>query len=302
MTQYFRLLTLFVFLFSLITVNAQKLSPYTLGAESNQTMEETITTVKTALTNSGFDVLGEYQPAKDVNRWLIVVTSEEIQNAVKKVGDLTGFALALRVGITQENGKVNISYTTPEYWGNAYFQKKYDAVKSEYQKVAVKFNEAMKACGTPKNQQFGSKKGLDSDDLESYKYMIGMPKFHDTIELKKFSTYDEAIAKIEANSERGIPELKKVYEISIPEKNLTLYGFALLGEKGEEKFLPIIDIGDMKHTAFLPYEILVMNNEVHMLHGRYRIALSFPDLKMVTFTKIMSTPGDIEDLMKKLVE
>jgi hypothetical protein len=39
-----------------------------------------------------------------------------------------------------------------------------------------------------------------------------------------------------------------------------------------------------------------------MLHGRYRIALSFPDLTMGTFSKIMSTPGDIEDLLKQLVE
>jgi len=66
--------------------------------------------------------------------------------------------------------------------------------------------------------------------------------------------------------------------------------------------MPIIDIDNPKHTAFLPYEILVMNGEVHMLHGRYRIALSFPDLTMGTFTKIMSTPGDIENAFIQLVQ
>jgi hypothetical protein len=45
-----------------------------------------------------------------------------------------------------------------------------------------------------------------------------------------------------------------------------------------------------------------MGNEVHMLHGRFRIALSFPDLKMGTFTKIMSSPGDIQDLLERIVE
>ena len=80
-----------------------------------------------------------------------------------------------------------------------------------------------------------------------------------------------------------------------------LYGFALGGPDGESKFLPIIDIANPKHTAFLPYEVLVMNNEVHMLHGRFRIALSFPDLTMGTFTKIMSTPGNIEKLLSQLV-
>jgi hypothetical protein len=90
--------------------------------------------------------------------------------------------------------------------------------------------------------------------------------------------------------------------VEIPGKNLRLYGFSLSGEKGETHFMPIIDTSEPKHTAFLPYEFLVMDKEVHMLHGRFRIALSFPDLKMGTFTKIMSTPGDIKDLLKSVVE
>lgn len=83
---------------------------------------------------------------------------------------------------------------------------------------------------------------------------------------------------------------------------LTLYGFALSGETGEGNFMPKIDLASPKHTAFLPYELLVDDNEAHMLHGRFRIALSFPDLTMGTFTKIMSMPGDIEDLLKQLAE
>ena len=95
---------------------------------------------------------------------------------------------------------------------------------------------------------------------------------------------------------------KKVYKYTVSGTELTLYGVALTGENGEKSFLPKIDLGTPKHTAFLPYELLVMGNEVHMLHGRFRIALSFPDLTMGTFTKIMSTPGDIEDLLQQLVE
>ncbi len=83
-------------------------------------------------------------------------------------------------------------------------------------------------------------------------------------------------------------DVTKVYSIELPGKELKLYGFALGGEKGE--------------SHFLPYEFLVMGNEVHMLHGRFRIALSFPDLNMGTFTKIMSSPGDIKDLLESVVE
>ncbi|MBT4419663.1 MAG: hypothetical protein HOG76_06900, partial [Candidatus Marinimicrobia bacterium] len=60
--------------------------------------------------------------------------------------------------------------------------------------------------------------------------------------------------------------------------------------------------GSPKHTAFLPYEILLMGNTAVMMHGRYRIALAFPDLTMTTFSKIMSTPGNIEDLMRSVTE
>ena len=66
--------------------------------------------------------------------------------------------------------------------------------------------------------------------------------------------------------------------------------------------MPKIDIGVQKHTAFLPYEFLVMGNEVHMLHGRYRIALSFPDLSMGQFMKIVSTPPSIKRMIERVTQ
>ena len=96
--------------------------------------------------------------------------------------------------------------------------------------------------------------------------------------------------------------MKQIYSVELPGKDQKLYGLALDGENGESKFLPIIDISNPMHTAFLPYEFLVSGGEVHMLHGRYRIALSFPDLTMGTFTKIISTPGDIEEMLKSVTD
>lgn len=74
------------------------------------------------------------------------------------------------------------------------------------------------------------------------------------------------------------------------------------GKDRESRYVPIIDFGERKHTAFLPYGLLVMDDAVVMLHGRFRIALSFPDLTMGTFSKIMATPGDIKKLMQALAE
>ncbi len=70
-------------------------------------------------------------------------------------------------------------------------------------------------------------------------------------------------------------------------------------EDGESYFLPKIG---MDHVAAMPYEIILQGKEATILHGKYRIALHWPDLTMGTFMKIMSTPGDIEDTLKGLCE
>ncbi|MEQ1592035.1 MAG: hypothetical protein ABL892_06545 [Thiobacillaceae bacterium] len=36
-----------------------------------------------------------------------------------------------------------------------------------------------------------------------------------------------------------------------------------------------------------------MNNEVHSLHGRFRIALAFPDVGMGQFMRISALPNEI---------
>jgi uncharacterized protein (DUF302 family) len=285
-----------------INSTAQVFSPYILGATSELGLKESAELVKENLKANDFQVLGEYAPANDKDRWLIVISSESLLYAAGKTGGLTGFAAALRVALTHESGKVLISYTTPQYWLNAYYRDDYDAVKTLLDPLSGKLEKVMQESGTYSGIAFGSEKGLDVDDLRSYKYMMGMPKFHETKELGEFESYKDAIDKVESNLIKGVPDVTKVYSVEVPGKELKLYGFALGGEKGESHFLPIIDISEPMHTAFLPYEFLVMGNEVHMLSGRYRIALGFPDLKMGTFTRIMSIPGDIKDLLKTVVE
>ena len=125
--------------------------------------------------------------------------------------------------------------------------------------------------------------------------MFGMQKFDDVVKLNEFADFEDAVNTIDgklADSD------DLVYSIELPDEKLKLYGIAVSGEKGEEHFLPIIDIAKPQHTAFLPYEVLIVDKRALMLHGRFRIALSFPDLTMMTFSKIMSTPGNIKDALK----
>jgi uncharacterized protein (DUF302 family) len=282
-------------------VSAQNLSPYILGFETTENISNINKKLQDNLEKNGIKIVGEYQPANDKNRIIVIISSAELEDAVQKVGGLTGFASTLRIGITSENGKTVVSYTNPAYWGNAYFRKDFIKVSNYYVNLTRHIETAMKASGTFVGKQFGSKNGLSAQELQKYHYMMGMPYFYNTEELETFSNYKAAVEKIDSSIKKGIPNVKMVYKVSIPGQELTLYGFALSGANGEGRFLPIIDIGTPKHTAFLPYEVLVVGNKVQMLHGRYRIALSFPDLSMGTFTKIMSTPGNIEDLLKQVV-
>jgi uncharacterized protein (DUF302 family) len=283
-------------------LNAQTLKPYILGTSITGTIDEIKQKVKDNLESANFKVAGEYMPAEDASRYVIVVTHPALDKAVKKNGGLTGFAATLRAAITNENGKLNITYTNPEYWGNAYFRKDYPSVEAEYKEIAAAFKKAMEGVGTYSGKPFGSKKGLKIDNLRKYHYMFGMPYFDDVVELGDFDSHADAVASIDKALKEGKPGVSLVYKYTVPGTELTLYGIALSGEKGESSFLPKIDLDTPKHTAFLPYEMLVNGDEVVMLHGRFRIAIAFPDLAMGTFTKIMSTPGDIETLLQQLVE
>ena len=81
---------------------------------------------------------------------------------------------------------------------------------------------------------------------------------------------------------------------------IAVFGVGLMDqEKGEAKFLPII--GE-DHIAAMPYDIILQGNTASMLHGKYRFALYWPELKMGTFMKIMSTPKNVEKYMKALTE
>lgn len=279
---------------------AQKLQPYILAASlEGQSIQTVQAKVEQQLKSNGFELLGDYHPMNSNSRLLIAVSHPALITAVGKSGGYTGFAAALRVALTKNGNQIEVSYTNPEYWGAAYFQKKYNSVATQINSVKKAFEKSFSAYGN--GQPFGSKKGLTVKSLQGYHYMMGMPYFDDNVKLGGFSSFDQAVKHIDQafNSHK---DLVKVYEKSISSKKMKLYGVGLRGEDGESSFMPVIDVSNPKHTAFLPYELLVYDNEVYMLHGRFRIALSFPDLSMGTFMKIVSTPGNIEDALKMLCE
>jgi hypothetical protein len=246
------------------------------------------------LRNNNNKIIKNYDTLNEENKKL----QEEILNlkeAINEVGGLRGLALTLRVALTKSDDGVIVSYTNPQYWGNAYWESDYDTVAELYEQL----DEKLSVLGDGTKSTFGSEKGLSEKNLKKYRYMFGMERFSDVVELKEFESFEEAIEVIDGKFKDSE---NLVYSVELKDKKLKLYGIAIGGEKGEDHFLPIIDITTPKHTAFLPYELFVVDNKAVMLHGRYRIALSFPDLTMGTFSKIMSTPGDIKKALKTCTE
>lgn len=77
---------------------------------------------------------------------------------------------------------------------------------------------------------------------------------------------------------------------------IAVFGIGLFDlKKGEQDFLPVIGENNL---AAMPYDIILQGNKATMLHGKYRIALYWPELTMGTFMKIMSTPKNIKRFME----
>ncbi|RXP45178.1 hypothetical protein EC396_15920 [Lutibacter sp. HS1-25] len=276
---------------------AQNYSPYIKVGESSKSIQQISDEVTAALNNASFTVLGQYNPEGKSNLKVIVFTYNELKNTVVKVADRGALAAAYKIGLVANNGKVTVSYTNPDYILRAYLGDNFN----KYKTVFDKFSNDVKTALMPVGNEFKPFGGsVDAEKLGKYHYKIMMPYFTDPVELNEYSSFDEGLKLIEKNLKAKKGQTFEVYKIVYPDKKVAVFGVALQNkENGEAAFLPII--GEA-HIAAMPYEIILQGNTVTMLHGKYRIALHWPELTMGTFMNIMSTPGDIEDTLELLCE
>ena len=274
---------------------AQELSPYIKVGESTKNMQAVTNEIISTLESNAFSVLGNYNPGNNTKLKVIVFTNESLKNTVVKVSDRGALAAAFKVGLVEKDGKITISYTNPDYILRAYLRDNYNS----YKQVFEKFSKDVKTTFTSVGNDFTPFGGtVDADDLKKYHYKIMMPYFSDPEELNEYASFEEGLKNINANLKAKKGETVEVYRIVYPDKKVAVFGIGLLNkEDGEASFLPII--GE-DHVAAMPYEIILQGTQVTMLHGKYRIALHWPELTMGTFMKIMSTPGDIEDTLEEV--
>lgn len=276
---------------------AQEITPYIKIGETNEGIQKASENVIEVLEKNAFIVLGSYNPAENNDLKVIAFTRNDIKNTVIKVKDRGALAAIFKVGLVSDNGKVIMSYTNPDYILRAYLQDDFDIYKTELQKFGDDLKTTLSVIGNSFTPFGGT---VDADDLKKYHYKIMMPYFTDPVELKEFSSFEEGVQVIQKNLNDNKGNTKLVYQLIYTSEKVAVFGVGLQSkENGEAYFLP--KIGEA-HAAALPYEIILQGKKATILHGKYRIALHWPDLTMGTFMKIMSTPGDIEDVFEKLCQ
>ena len=260
------------------------LKPYVLASTPTGSMAATVAATESALTAHGFTVVGSYSPYPDAT--VICATDHELETQAAHTRH-GGFGVVERVAVTRVQGKLQVSYANPPYFGAAYGLG------------ALPQTAAALSAGLGNQLRFGSK-GLTAHHLKPghYHYAFMMPYFGDVDVLKRYSDHAAAVEAIDHNLAQGVDGVHKVYRVDSPGTQTTVYGVALTqGQAGDAHIMHIIDVGQYRSTAHLPYELMVQGRTVLALPAQFRIAIDFPDLTMFGdhgFTHIIKAPDAIK--------
>ena len=246
---------------------------------------------KDKLATGGFQVVGEYSPYEGAH--VVVATNDELLKIAGQ-SEHGGYGAVVRVSVTENGDNVELAYANPIYWGAAYRMEDTSSVAAQL------------ASALGGGEAFGSEEGLTAKKLKKYHYMAFMPYFDDDDKLGEFASHAEALAKVNANLTSGANGLSKVFEVAVSGKEEALIGVAIGQGKGaDQSIMSKIDLSTPRHTAHLPYAVLISGGEVYSLAGKFRIALSFPDLSMAgkgSFMEIMDAPGAIKETLETLTK
>lgn len=289
------LFTLAIFCYSSLAFSKNTLQPFVLASVEATDYQQAITDTKQKLTDNGFTIIGDYSPFG--NNTVIIATNDDALKvaAMSKRG---AYGAPQRVSVSQYGDEVEVSYANPLYFEKAYW------LKGSLVSVDKSLREAL---GFVKN--FGSEDGLTAKQLKKYHYMFSMPYFDDPYEYDEYDSYEQAVSEVEKRLNIENDALTMIYKLEIPGTKMTIFGVQMKDKENEdldeEYQMGIVDFERPGKKAYLSYELLVNDKEVEALHMKYRMALYFPDLPMTGkhgFTKLMSSPGEIDDAFEELVE
>ena len=272
----------------------EALKPFVLAYKTTGDIQTIADQVKGKIEAAGFDVVGSYSPYDGAI--IIAITNDELKKSAASTED-GGYIAGQRVTLTKVGDEIQVSYTNPMYYADAYRIEDMTGPTD-----ALKTLES--TLGKTETYGTGDKK-LTAKDLRKYHYMFGMEYFDDPSELAEYDNHDEAVAAVEKGLAEGRGGATKVYRIDIPGREETVFGVALndSGCSGDKYIMSRVDKAPIRSTGHLPYEILVSDGDVYALYARFRIAISWPNLPMIqsdtgaTFFNIMCAPNAIEEAL-----
>jgi len=278
---------------------AERVQPFILGSSAPGDMAEIVTSTKDKITGAGFEIVGTYAPYEGAE--IIIFTNDDMKTAATK-SERGGYGAAMRASVTKNGDNIEVAYTNPKYWANAY------RMNDNLDGVSSALAEALGAM-----QQYSSgDKQLTPGKMRKYHYTFMMEYFDDPSELASHPSHVDAVKAVESNLAAGKGAATMIYKVSLgkdPEgKEMTLIGVGLKGKdeedcSGDVFVMSRVDKDTPRSTAHLPYEMLVYGGEVEALYGRFRIALSWPHLPMMasetgaTFMNVMCSPKAIEEAL-----
>lgn len=268
--------------------SAWAISPYIQGdSVAGGNVQAAASAVEAKLKRGGFKVIGKYFPQTLAGYGVVVATDEAMLDEVGSVGGNAILGAAIRVGVKADG---TVTYANPDYWYRAYFRKAF-----------AKKEDAVKALQARLQDALGAGKGVGGDEtasnLTNYRYMIGMERVDSPKnKLAEYGSFADAVKTVRENLARGAGKTAKIYEIVLPNQKLAVFGVAMNdGENSDGNWIKKIDM--QNSIAGLPYEIFVVDKQVESPHGRFRIALAFPDVGMGQFMRISSLPNTILETM-----
>lgn len=289
------------------TAASDALRPFCLASSATAEFDATLAAVRSALADKGFTVHGEYRPENLPGEAgqaaaVLICNNSDVQRAAAK-SEHGGYALAQRVAVTQVGDEVQVSYVNPVYLAQAY------RLEDDLQAVADQLQAALCPAGAAP-QDFGSAKGLAAKKLRSYHYTVGMEYFSNPYVLGTFDSQAAAVAAVERGLEAQ-ESVGAICRLDVQGKDESIFCVSMrAGATGDKHMddghqMQVVDFQALRATAYLPYEIMVSGGRVLALHMRFRMAVMFPDLKMMgahSFMKLKSSPEAIKKALAAVVK
>ena len=224
---------------------AEAVKPFVLAKKTaGGDFSSIVSDTREKLQAAGFEVIGQYSPYADAE--IIVFTNDFLRKTATQ-SERGGYGAAMRASITSNQGIVELVYTNPIYWANAYrINNNFDAVGAAL-KSALGYE-----------QQFGTgDNSYSASDMRKYHYTFLMKYFDDPSALKHYNSHQQDVDAVSTNLSKQMGASTEVYRLSLGRdsegKEMTLFGVGLVGKtkkdcSSDQYIIGRIDKTNPRHT------------------------------------------------------